>query len=127
MRGEMKARPIIKTINSSVELSKEESFQNTIVRQIIKMKHELIIHHFKNYLVSKKVVFNSLKEEKKLELINTSMKKDISLRSEMRGFIIGDFTADEYLAYSEMKSDINRRISNIIIERLGTNLKTLSE
>ncbi len=120
-------RPTIKTINFSIEMSAEEDFQNNIIRPIIKMKHELILVHFKNYLIGRKIQFSDLKEEAKLDYIKNSIKRDASLKSELNGFIIGHFTLEEYNLYTTLQSKLNRRISNIIIERLSTHLEILSQ
>jgi len=120
-------RPTIKTINFSAEMSAEEHFQNNVIRSIIKMKHELILAHYRNYLIVRKIQFSDLKEEAKLDYIKNSVKRDASLKSELNGFIIGHFTLEEYNLYTTLHSKLNRRISNIIIERLSTHLEILSQ
>jgi len=111
-------RPVIKNIGTSENKSAEEDFQNTILRPIIKMQHELLIAVFNHYVQKRKVDFNSLNSLKKNELISNVFRTDTSFKTEVRGLIIGHFTVSEYALYESMASDMNKRILTMIKERL---------
>jgi hypothetical protein len=125
MEDRVKSRPKIPAINYVAVSSEEESFQNQTIRPIIKMQHSLLIAHFKHYMVSKKCVFDEFLNEKKLGFIQNSLRKDLKFRNSMIGFIIGHFTLDEYKLYTTMTSEINKRIVNIIIERIKNSMDEL--
>jgi len=121
----VKSRPKISAINYATISSKEEFFQNQTLRPIIKMQHSLLIAHFKQYMLSKKCVFDKLPDEKELNFIRNSLRNDLKFRNSMIGLIIGHFTLDEYQQYTTMSSEMNKRIINIISERLGNSIDEL--
>lgn len=118
-------RPIIKGINTIPNKSVEETFQNEILRPIIKMQHDLLIAYFKEYLLTKKCRFNELSNLKKQEYITTVFKKDNAFKLELKGIIIGHFTIDEFAIYSHHKNDFNKRIWTMIQQRIISVLEIL--
>ena len=112
-----KIRPIIKGLEVLENMSAEEQFQNTTLRQIIKMQHDLLVIYFKNYLIAKKCNFSLLSEPKKMEFITTAFNKDNSFKTELKGIIMGQFTVDEFKIYVTSKNDYNKRILAIIKQR----------
>ena len=72
-----------------------EKFQNEVLRPIIKMQHNLLIASFNNY-------------------------KNINL-----GFIIGHFSMDEFSFYSLNTSEMNRRILQIISQRIKDSISEI--
>ena len=54
------------------------------------------------------------------------MTKDIAFRNICLGFIIGHFSAKEYLYYMNYSSEINKRIIKIIQKRYQDSLNELS-
>lgn len=123
----MEARPYIKNVLVTVESSQEEAFQNTVLRQIIKMKHDLLIAHTRLIISRKQKDFNGLEREKQLKFIHSLFEKDQTFRSELRGIIIGYFSIDEYRIYSTIANAINKRMLNIIKKRMIDYLEVLSE
>jgi len=111
-------RPVIKGINSILNKSLEEDFQNKTLRPIIKMQHDLLVAYFKAYLIVKKCKFESLSKEQQGNYITTAFKKDSAFKLELRGLIIGHFTTDEFAIYSKHKSDFNKRILAMIQQRI---------
>jgi hypothetical protein len=95
-----------------------EKFQNEVLRPIIKMKHHLLIVFFENYLQKRKIDFNALSEEKKKLKIKSIFEKDINFKSLILGIVFGDFSVDEYLSYTQSSSEFNKRVLQIIIQRL---------
>lgn len=115
-------RPDILSIDKDAAKSDEEIFQNTVLRTIIKMNHELIMAHFETYLTSKKISLLSLSEDKRRDFIVRSFRQDLTLRNEYRGIVMGHFTLVEYKNYVSMKTGLNKRIANIIMERVLSQL-----
>ena len=111
-------RPIIETIGSQENSSEEERFQNETLRPIIKMQHKLLLAFFRNYLLKKKLEFDALSPFKKKEVIANMFSKDLQFKMEVRGLIIGHLTLEEYQRYLSHSSTLNKRISNMIQERL---------
>ena len=111
-------RPVIKNIGTNENKSAEEDFQNTILRPIIKMQHELLIAFFNHHVKKRKVDIAGLSSLKKNELISNIFKSDTNFKTEVRGLIRGHFTVGEYTLYESMASDMNKRILTMIKERL---------
>jgi len=86
-------RPQILTARIFPDMSAEEYFQNKVLRPIIKLQNDLLIEVFKNY-------------------------KDIKFRNSLKGIIVGQFTVDEYKAYTENSSALNKRMMNLLIQRI---------
>ena len=99
-----------------------EKFQNEVLRPIIKMQHHLLIVFFENYLQKRKIDFKALSEEKKKIKIKSIFEKDIHVKNLILGIVIGHFSVDEYLFYSQSSAEFNKRILQIVIQRLQDSL-----
>ena len=108
-------------INS--ETSSEEYFQNQILRPILKLQNELFIEIFKNYILKSKTNFETFTIDKKMQFIENSIQNDMKFRNLLNGIVIGLFTTDEYLMYSNNASALNKRIANMVIERLKSQIQ----
>ncbi len=109
------------TINDS--MSSDERFQNLVLRPIIKFQNDLLIAVFRNYIAKHKSVFYDLSLEKRIVYIGNAIQKDMKLRNSMKGMIIGQFTVEEYGIYIENSSALNKRMMNIVKERLLSNIQ----
>ena len=98
--------------------SSEEYFQNATLRPILKLQNELLIAVFKNYISKYKGDFLSYTIEKKLHYIENAIQKDIKFRNSIKGMVIGLFTLNEYEAYIQNSSNLNKRMMSMVIERL---------
>ena len=98
--------------------SPEEIFQNDVLRPIIKMQHELLCTSFRSYVGKHSIVLANKDTKTKLELIEHTIRKNKGLRSQFTGMIIGHFTQEEFEGYLKLESELNRRIMNMIIQRL---------
>lgn len=111
-------RPHIGTALVYDTMSEEERFQNTTLRPVIKLQSDLLIVVFKNYVFKHKNVFYDLSTEKKLDYIENAIHKDMKFRNSLKGMIIGQFTVEEYELYMKNSSSLNKRMMNIVKERI---------
>lgn len=100
------------------ESSSDEIFQNQVLRPILKLQNDLFIDVFRNYISKYKNDFYSYPAEKKLAYIENSIQKDIKFRNSLKGIVIGLFTIHEYDVYIKNSSSLNKRMMNMLIERL---------
>ena len=107
--------------------SSEETFQNKTLRPILKMQNDLFIQVFINYAVKQKNVFFSLTPEKKMVYIENGIQRDIKFRNSLKGMIIALFTLDEYAEYIRISSNLNKRMMNMLIERLKSQLQVIEQ
>ena len=103
--------------------SSEEAFQNQTLRPILKLQNDLFVASFENYITKNKKDFYSLSTEKKLLLIENSIQKDIKFRNALKGIVIGLFTLEEYQTYIQNSSNLNKRMMNMLIERLKSQIQ----
>jgi len=116
-------RPVIASIKISDNMSESERFQNLTLRPIIKLQNNLLIAVFRNYIKKHKNVFYELTLDRKLHYIDNAIHKDIKFRNALKGIMIGQFTTEEYLIYIENSSALNKRMMNIVIQRLQSNIQ----
>ena len=114
-------RPIIEDLIKE-NMSALELFQNQTLRPVIKMQHNLLIASFNTYKLKRKIDFSSITEQKKRSKIKAAFVKDINYKNLTLGFIIGVFTIEEYDYYSLNTSEINKRIIQIVIQRVQDSL-----
>ena len=107
--------------------SSEEIFQNKTLRPILKMQNDLLIKVFINYAIKQKNVFFSLTPEKKMVYIENVIQRDIKFRNSLKGMIIALFTLDEYAEYIQISSNLNKRMMNMLVERLNSQLQVIEQ
>lgn len=111
-------RPEIPSAKINDNMSSDERFQNLVLRPVIKFQNNLLIEVFRNYINKHKAVFYDLSLEKRIDYIENAIQKDMKLRNAMKGMIIGLFTVEDYLIYIENSSALNKRMMNLVKERL---------
>ena len=120
-------RPDVKQALLHNDMSSDERFQNQTLRPVIKLQNPLLLEAFKNYSNKHKRVFYDLSLEKKLEYIEHAVQKDIKFRNSLKGMVIGQFTLEEYQIYIQNSSALNKRMMNMVIERLKDQVQLLDE
>jgi hypothetical protein len=107
--------------------SAEELFQNRTIRPVLKLQNDIMVEAFINYANKQKGYFYSLSVEKKMLYIENAIHKDIKFRNALKGMVIGMFTIDEWREYVANSSSLNKRIMNLLIERLKDQVQVLTE
>tara|TARA_R110002049_G_scaffold107950_4_gene255890 strand:+ start:32466 stop:32843 length:378 start_codon:yes stop_codon:yes gene_type:complete len=119
-----KERPVLPNLvnEGTTEI---EQFQNNILRPIIKMQHAIIIATFKSLLQKRKVDFAALPDKKKRSKISVTFKTDNNYKNIILGLIIGHFSMDEYVIYNNNSSEFNRRILQMISQRIKDSIEEI--
>lgn len=112
------ARPLIPTITEMAVTTAAELFQNKTLRPILKLQNDLLLHIFKQYNVQRKNVFANLSQEKRMEYIEHSIRKDLKFRNLLIGCVVGQFTLEEYQTYVSDESELRKRMINMLVERI---------
>jgi hypothetical protein len=99
-----------------------EQFQNNSLRPIIKFQHDLIIE-----LVTTNVLFNALRKDKgpRLEFqkkVRRFIIGQVALKNQLIGFITGNMTLSEFDFYLKKQREINKRIAEMICQRISDTL-----
>lgn len=112
------------TIGSVTQQSStEESFQNEVLRPILKLQNDLFIASFSNYVSKNKADFYSYTVEKKMSVIENAIQKDIKYRNALKGMVIALFTMNEYADYIKNSSNLNKRMMSMLVERLKSQVQ----
>ncbi|GAB4164253.1 MAG: hypothetical protein Tsb0033_25460 [Winogradskyella sp.] len=120
-------RPVISSAKIYDSMSSDELFQNKTLRPIIKMQNDLFLVVFRNYIKKHKNVFYELSQTKQLSYIENAIHKDMKFRNSLKGMIIGQFTEEEYAIYIQNSSALNKRMMNIVKERLIDNIQAFTK
>ncbi|WP_298247192.1 glyoxalase [uncultured Christiangramia sp.] len=123
----LELRPEIPSARITDNMSDEERFQNETIRPVAKLQNDLILAMFRNYIKKHKNKFYELKLDRRLIYIETAIQKDIKFRNSLKGAIIGQFTIEEYDTYILNSSALNKRMMNIVRERLQSNIQLLEK
>ena len=116
-----KERPVLEDLIKD-NMSALELFQNQTLRPVIKMQHDLLIASFNTYNAKRKIDFSSLTDQKKRSKSKAVFVKDINHKNLTLGFIIGAFSLEEFAYYSLNASELNKRIIQIVIQRVQDSL-----
>lgn len=114
----LQQRPQIPSSNIHDNMSREEYFQNAVLRPVLKLQNELFIAVYMNYIRKHKNVFHDLSLPKKMQYIENSVQRDVKFRNNLKGIILGQLTVEEFEVYAENSSALNKRMMILLIERL---------
>lgn len=109
------------------ESSHDEIFQNKTLRPILKLQNDLFIESFLNYVNKQKGGFYELSTDKKMQYIENAIHKDIKFRNALKGMVIALFTVEEFRDYILNSSSLNKRMMNMLIERLKDQVQLLED
>jgi hypothetical protein len=104
--------------DKSLDSNEIESFQNSVIRPILKFQNQLL-----NELVLERVKnlnarFKLLSNEEQQAFILSNVKKDIALRNQLIGIVLAFFNQDEFKVYSLYNKELSKRIVEMIVQRV---------
>lgn len=102
-----------------------EQFQNTTLRPILKFQNALLIRLFKDYLQHRKKNFSLLNQSAQKQLIKDVVQHDHGFRKELIHTIVAFFTEHELNTYLSKRSEFNKRIAQMMEQRLVDQLERL--
>jgi len=114
----MKTRPSIPNAMILDKTKALEKFQNETLRPIVKSLNDILSVHFQHYTVLKKHNLMNATDVEKNKFITTAFLKDHQLKNEIKGFVIGHFSVEEYVFYKNATKEINKRILGIVKQRI---------
>jgi hypothetical protein len=116
------------TIGSiSTVSSVEETFQNKVLRPILKIQNDLFVASFSSYITKYKGDFYNLSLDRRLAVIENAIQKDVKYRNTLKGMVVGLFTKEEYLLYFSNSSNMNKRMMTMLIERLKSQVQLFDQ
>ena len=118
-------RPVISSAHVGIQTTVEEAFQNTTIRPIIKQQHSRLIRITKSSIEKKIKGFDKLGIQDKTVRLSRILSKDQTLRKQLVELITELFTEEEQFQYFVIKKETNRRIRQIICERMLSSINEL--
>lgn len=123
----LELRPQIESAVVNTSTLPDEQFQNQTLRPVILLQNDLLLEAFRNYVQKHKNVFYDMTVEKRMTYIENAIQKDIKFRNSLKGMIIGQFTIKEYQYYITNSSALNKRMMNLVKDRLQNNIQLLDK
>jgi hypothetical protein len=109
---------------SSALSSDEESFQNEVIRPIVKMQHDLILSLIESYPHFINVLSTRENYQKLRESLTAYINNNPSIKNQLIGLVIGMMSTSELSQYIYDTQAVNKRIINIIAKRIADTLST---
>ena len=92
-----------------------EQFQNEVLRPILKFQNDVFVAYFRAHLGDKILPTRTAALE---EFIKTRLQKDLALRNTCLGITVGMLTNEELPYYFQHKTELNKRIIQMLCQRL---------
>ncbi|MEO1438732.1 MAG: glyoxalase [Bacteroidota bacterium] len=110
-------------IRPVIELEKEptnelEKFQSDTLRPILKFQNPVLLMNFRQHLDKRKMRFDDLPKGKKKALIQQILMTDQKFKTYLVGIVCGLFTRKEWVFYLEHQDALNKRIRDLLIQRI---------
>ncbi|MBT5439288.1 MAG: glyoxalase [Flavobacteriales bacterium] len=121
-----KVRPKLPSSLTEGDVKEEELFQNMVLRPVIKMQHDILILRVRSYFTSKKVIFHLMDTRKRTMAIEQAFLGDNAFKKEIQGMITGQLAPDEFKTYLRWERSINKRIVQMVRNRMIDSLLALS-
>ena len=123
MRENIKTlRPQIPAIETEQIKTPLEQFHHEVLRPILKFQNEIILEVFLSEMRRFKIDLGQYSPKGKKEKIKSALQKNQKLRTLLIGIVIALFELDELNFYHQHQSEINKRISNMLEERIVSQL-----
>lgn len=94
-----------------------ERFQNEVLRPILKFQHDLFVIESKSNVILDHCFKRTIQEEQRAEVKNV-FAKNTGIKYQFIGMVTGLMTTEEFQQYQLNKSDFDKRITAMVIERL---------
>ncbi|CAL2083787.1 conserved protein of unknown function [Tenacibaculum sp. 190524A02b] len=123
MEDKKSIRPVL-NLSSNNE---NESFQNVTLRPILKLQHDIIVRVFSRISIKQKVDIHNFSNDRFTDYIKKVVFKNIGLRNQLLGVVIGQFTNEEYISYEKNTSEFHKRIIQMIQKRLLDSIEEIKD
>jgi hypothetical protein len=109
-------RPTVQTQATAV--SEIEIFQNEVLRPILKFQHDLLLIEIKESIILKNLLEKTVSAETKRQHIKNYIQTNKELKYQLLGQITGLLSNTEFEFYKKYKSDCDKRINSMLLDRM---------
>lgn len=99
-----------------------ESFQNTTLRPIIKLQHDILMSVTQKENTFQLAVVNASDRDHYRNLVGIWMQKRSKVKNQLIGIVLGMMTIEEHEEYLIHHQEYNRRIIQILVNRIADTL-----
>jgi len=110
---------------SSPTTNQEEVSQKPTFRPILKLQTPIILEHFRANGKKFNPRFNAFNQDAQKSYIRQTLQRDVALKNDLITFVIGLLTVDEYHYYFEHRPGLKKRMTQMLISRLQSQLERL--
>ena len=96
----------------------EEQFQNEALRPVMKQQNTLLKSALQLFLKKRKVNLLQVPTNQRFAKVKELVTRDNRLRGLLFGIAVGQFTEEEMAYYMMNEREVNRRMTNLLVERL---------
>jgi hypothetical protein len=97
-----------------------ELFQNETLRPILKLQHDIVVALFKYNIRQRNTPFETLPNASREKAIILILQKDLPLRNQLFGIIVGLFTQSELHFYLENEPELSKRLRDLLTQRIAS-------
>lgn len=106
------------SLNLPPATSEEEQFQNATLRPVMKQQDGLLRAALQMFMTKRKVKLDQIPANQRFAKIKELVTRDNRLRGLLFGIAVGQFTTEEMAYYLLHEREVNRRMTNLLVERL---------
>jgi hypothetical protein len=112
-------RPLL-NLPSVEDTTPIESFQNQTLRPILKLQHDIVVALFKYNIRQRNTPFETLPNASREKAIVLILQKDLALRNQLFGMIVGLFTRSELHFYLDNEPELSKRMRDLLTQRIAS-------
>jgi hypothetical protein len=109
-------RPELPTDKAKTSLL--ETFQNETLRPILKFQNELLLSVIQYYIEKRKGTYRQLPHKDRAPYLEHAIRQDLRFKSLLQGIVIGHFTNEEFLTYTQNEAELGRRMTDLLVQRV---------
>jgi hypothetical protein len=102
----------------TTQSSATETFQHETLRPLLKFQHSILVRQFDAFLAEHKQQLTPQPAERRSAYIAHALKTHKRLRATLFGLVSGLMTDTEYDFYLSNRSEVNKRLTQMLIQRL---------
>jgi hypothetical protein len=114
-------RPLVSAENFETT-SEIERFQNSTLRPVIKMQHNLLLGLFSAHPLSKNLTHSKGPRVEFQKKVRDLIHGQTALKNQLLGMASGMLTSDEFEFYLSHQAELNKRILGMICQRIADTL-----
>jgi hypothetical protein len=96
-----------------------EQFQSETLRPVLKMQNQLILKLFTAYLAATKTDLGHRSAEQRRQFIDHALAKDLALKHQLVGVVLGQFTQAELGFFVQNRSELTKRLAQFLAKRIA--------